>query len=72
MAALVENTVMTIAMTGAWEAAWKGLRGCYAAATWAKAQLAKQRLTEAHDNLSPPWGGPRGGPSLAGQIRSVA
>ena len=52
LATLAGNTVVTAAVTDAWEAARQGSRGCSAAVIPDRTKLAEQRLEETHDQLT--------------------
>jgi hypothetical protein len=52
LAALAGNTVVTAAVTDAWEAARKGFARLLGRGDPAKAKLAEERLAETHDELT--------------------
>src|SRR5215467_9356261 len=52
LAALAGNTVVTAAVTDAWESAREGVARLLGRGDPAKAKLAEQRLTETHDQLT--------------------
>jgi hypothetical protein len=52
LAALAGNTVVTAAVTDAWESARKGLARLLGRGDPAKAKLAEERLAETHDQLT--------------------
>ena len=54
LAALAGNTVVTAAVTDAWEAARKGFARLLGRGDPAKTKLAEQRLAETHDQLTRP------------------